>query len=78
MNDRISCGGCSATWTAPRACHCGGCHETFSGLTLFDLHRRSSRCLDPAALAAAGDELRLIAGIWRGPERDPATIPEPV
>lgn len=35
---RIECR-CGAWWTGSGRCHCGGCHETFSGLTAFDRHR---------------------------------------
>lgn len=51
-----SCGGCDTRWAGVSRCHCAGCHETFSGLELFDRHRRDVRgtptCLDPAVWAA--------------------------
>lgn len=70
----ITCGGCDAVWTAPGACHCAGCHRTFSGLGLFDRHRTGygehGRCHDPATLTdrsgAPVGEFR--NGMWRGPE----------
>jgi hypothetical protein len=43
---RIRCSGCENFWTGLRACHCAGCHRTFSGLTAFDRHR-GRRCVDP-------------------------------
>lgn len=61
---------CGKEWSGTRACHCGGCHETFSGIALFDKHRSQygehGRCLDPATLA--GVELR--DGVWSRPEMD--------
>lgn len=64
------CPRCDATWTGLAVCHCGACHRTFSGLTLFDAHRRGGKCADPA-----GVDLRVVDGIWRYPERDRETLP---
>lgn len=70
----ISCSGCSNTWTAGGAAHCGGCHRTFSTPSRFDMHRsaRGERgtCLDPAEVVSASGERQLFlrGGIWRGPE----------
>ncbi|AYR02438.1 hypothetical protein SEA_AFFECA_55 [Gordonia phage Affeca] len=41
---------CGARWSALGACHCSGCHRTFTALTPFDRHRRGDQCLDPATL----------------------------
>lgn len=45
----------SVATTTPggNACHCGGCGETFTGITAFDAHRVNRRhgdamCADPA------------------------------
>ena len=38
---------CSAWWTGLTAAHCSACHETFTGITAFDLHRRRGKCLWP-------------------------------
>jgi len=46
----IGCGGCDNQWTGLRACHCGACHVTFTGVRGFDIHRRGSRCHDPATV----------------------------
>jgi hypothetical protein len=48
--DWIGCGGCDNRWTGLRACHCGACHLTFTGIRGFDIHRRGSRCNDPATV----------------------------
>jgi hypothetical protein len=47
----------------PAQCHCGACHETFSGITLFDRHRRDGKCL----LIPADMPMRLkeVRGVWR-------------
>jgi hypothetical protein len=60
---------CGKEWAGARAAHCGGCHETFSGVTLFDAHRslkggEHGSCADPATMA--GVELR--DGVWSYPE----------
>lgn len=30
---------CGARWSGASTCHCGGCHETFTGYDAFDRHR---------------------------------------
>lgn len=67
---------CGARWTATGAAHCGadGCHETFSGLTNFDLHRSMTgehgHCRPPASITNnAGERLLFFRrGMWRNPE----------
>lgn len=62
--ESISCGVCPARWTGQSRAHCGACHRTFAGVTYFDQHRRAFACVDPATIA----EMRLVDGLWRGPE----------
>lgn len=46
----ISCGGCSQTWYGKAMAHCSTCHETFSCVANFDLHRKVGKCLGPEAI----------------------------
>ena len=46
--------------------HCTVCHFTFTGLGLFDLHRRAGWCLDPEKLGLAEHPER--PGVWGTPE----------
>lgn len=39
---------CGAEWSGLSAAHCGACHQTFSAVSSFDLHRRNGECRDPA------------------------------
>ena len=57
----MSCGSVCVT-PSPAQAHCGACHETFGGVSLFDRHRREGVCLRPMALGA---EAR--SGVWRIP-----------
>ncbi|NMO00854.1 hypothetical protein HH308_06455 [Gordonia sp. TBRC 11910] len=43
----IRCPRCPAWWTGRAACHCSGCHETFTSVSGFDAHRRGSACKTP-------------------------------
>lgn len=70
----ITCPRCPAVWTGTSICHCGACHRTFSGIKLFDNHRRGGRCTDPVDQR---NVLRCEAGVWRYPERDASTLPLP-
>lgn len=52
-------------------CHCGACHQTFSGLTLFDSHQAVAyeppsgvSCKEPEAMGLVRDT----SGTWRTPE----------
>lgn len=66
-----TCGSCPATWGGTRAAHCGGCHRTFAGVGLFDLHRTADgRCLHPDDVRGRDGKPRLWFrdGQWRGPE----------
>ena len=67
---RITCGGCSATWTGLSRAHCSGCHLTWSSVSLFDRHHRYVKCQDPAEMIERGESLRLIDGVWFPPEAD--------
>lgn len=65
---------CGATWGGLNTCHCASCHLTFTGVTAFDLHRRTGRCQDPrvAGLALADRDYEC----WGSPEHRPeASIP---
>ncbi len=68
-------GACGKTWVqrGNRTGHCGGCHETFEGIALFDAHQSlnpdgSVICADPAQMTYRKQPLRLVDGTWRGPE----------
>ena len=64
-------GACGKSWhqSGNRTSHCGGCHETFASLAVFDSHRRDGKCLAPvdvthnhkAPIAQRPD------GIWYSP-----------
>lgn len=43
---------CGARWSGTKTSHCGvkGCHQTFSGVSAFDLHRRGGVCGSPTKL----------------------------
>jgi hypothetical protein len=76
----IRCSGCDETWTAISAAHCGACHQTFSGVGLFDLHRSQyghrGACLSPETLCRAGERVAFFRdGMWRGPEAGELNIP---
>lgn len=75
----ITCGGCPAEWTGAARAHCSGCHETFSGTSLFDAHRSArghhGTCLNPATLAGKDGQprMQLRGAIWFGPDMDEDT-----
>ena len=51
MTDRpphTRCHGCGRRWAGLAECHCAGCHQHFSSVSAFDLHRVSGECIDPA------------------------------
>lgn len=68
----ISHGACGRSWKGSAAMHCSGCHETFSGLSLFDLHRTqntySGSCKDPKMMRIDRKKLRLVESVWHRPE----------
>lgn len=49
----FGCARCASRWGGLLTAHCGGCHQTFTGITAFDKHRvgpPSNRiCLDPSS-----------------------------
>lgn len=52
-------------------CHCGSCHQTFSGLGLFDKHQRRNYSKRPAVSCVAPVRLGLVQnarGVWHTPE----------
>lgn len=71
----VQCAGCDTEWTGLGKCHCGAreCHRTFSGVTLFDLHRSRGKCVDPATLRTKdGKPLAfLVLGIWQTTPNEP-------
>lgn len=52
-------------WTGTSPAHCGAalCHCTFTGVTVFDRHRRGGYCLDPVGLGMVRNE----RGLWGMP-----------
>lgn len=61
------------------ACHCAGCHETFSSVTPFDLHQRLDggkvTCLSPAYHRDRKGQLvfaQVRPGVWGRPGQNPA------
>jgi len=67
----VSHGACGKTWhqSGNRTSHCGGCHETFASLSVFESHRRDQKCLAPEDVRH--NRKRGIAqrpdGIWYSP-----------
>lgn len=39
---------CGACWSGLAACHCVGCHQTFTSISGFDAHRTGDTCRNPA------------------------------
>ena len=60
---RLTTHGCGKKWLqrGNRTGHCGGCHETFEGLALFDAHFDRSGgglvCRDPREMTFRGEAL---------------------
>lgn len=61
----MSCTGDCRRATGKRHAHCGSCHQTFAGVTLFDDHRKGGMCADPLMIG-----MRKRNGVWHG-EPDP-------
>ena len=50
MTDRpphTRCHGGGRRWAGLAECHCAGCHQHFSSVSAFDLHRLNGECVDP-------------------------------
>jgi hypothetical protein len=64
---------CTATCVhpTPAQAHCGACHTTWSGITLFDRHRKGGDCATPDALIAEGLKIHDVRGVWRYAEPRP-------
>ena len=78
---RHTCGGCTTQWTSLRIAHCGNCHNTFAGITWFDLHRDQTgdhgTCLNPNSILTATGQPRMHQdphGTWRGPGMTPEAL----
>jgi hypothetical protein len=69
-----TCARCLARWGGTRTCHCGACHQTFSGQELFTAHRHQrgehGGCIPPSSIVDQHGDRRMFErdGIWRGPE----------
>lgn len=44
----FGCGGCRVRWWGRSTAHCPSCHQTFTGVSGFDQHRRDGACRPPA------------------------------
>jgi hypothetical protein len=67
---RITCGGCTTTWTGLTYAHCSVCHETFGGIRNFDRHRTDGACRHPTDVGLTIG----IRGVWAEPfswQREP-------
>lgn len=40
-----TCGKCPKRWTGAKIAHCASCHESFSTVANFDLHRHNGKCI---------------------------------
>ncbi|WP_432422475.1 FDXHR family putative zinc-binding protein [Pseudonocardia nematodicida] len=62
---RLSC--CGRSWVGADRAHCcrrtAGCGHVFDDAVVWDFHRRSGACLDPATLGLD----RTKNGIWMSP-----------
>lgn len=76
-----SCGGCDTRWPGISRCHCSGCHQTFSGLELFDKHRRERHgdgyCIPPEDVVNREGirQMFITNGIWHGIENPTPRVP---
>jgi len=62
----LTCGGCDYKSNALAVAHCSTCHETFTRVTGFDLHRAGGACLGSDELAERGMQQR-DDGLWFKP-----------
>lgn len=58
---------CGARWTGSRPAHCAGCHQTFSGTTAFDAHRRDGACITPEAKGLIPEDNAHGTTVWHFP-----------
>lgn len=49
----------------PSQAQCSVCKQTFSGVTLFDRHRKGGECADPRSMTGLRQDGK---SVWRGPE----------
>jgi hypothetical protein len=42
MAEIYGCNKCANVWQGHSTAHCGACHETFTTLTVFDMHRKGT------------------------------------
>ena len=72
--NQITCGRCPAWWTGLGSAHCVGCHESFTSVSAFDLHRRGGECRHPADVGLVPADKSWPGwqhpGTWGGPDDD--------
>lgn len=64
----FGCARCDERWNGKKTSHCGGCHETFSTPSTFDIHRRNGECLNPAFLQTLVRQGRAGYAVWGYPK----------
>ena len=69
MSDSFPCLTCGKTWSGHRRCHCGTCHQNFSSVSAFDVHRRNFKCRP-----LAETKLVPVSGYWSFPGERPALL----
>lgn len=62
-------GACGRWWTGAERSHCGGCHQTFTGMSAFERHRKGLRCNDPASVGLVA-RFRPYGVLWGWPAPD--------
>lgn len=64
------CSRCDERWSGQAACHCSGCHLTYTSISAFDAHRRNGACRAPEASGLVALERRYpVFGYPTDPER---------
>jgi hypothetical protein len=66
----ITCAACGRRWTGRAPCHCSGCHQTFTGITAFDMHRTGSHvtgrwCADPGTVVSPTTGEHLLVAVTK-------------
>lgn len=65
--------GCGKSWGGLRASHCTVCHQSFSGDTIGDQHKRIGQpCMTADEMRDKG--WRLVGDVWRGLEMTPEQL----